>query len=104
MAFAKMLEKHWQYWLSVGKFADVLPTLPTDGQHWPDLACLLGWFLIGSYGSLYILVFMGPYGSLLDLMGLYGSLWVFMGLYGSLWVLMGPYGSLCVLIGHYGSL
>ena len=37
-----MLEKHWQRWQSVGKFADVLPTLPTDGQHWPDLACLLG--------------------------------------------------------------
>ena len=34
-----MLAKHWP---SVGKFADVLPTLPTDGQHWPDLACLLG--------------------------------------------------------------
>ena len=32
-AFAKMLEKHWQLWQSVGKFADVLPTLPTDGQH-----------------------------------------------------------------------
>ena len=41
-AFAKMLAKHWQHWQSVGKFADVLPTLPTDGQHWPDLACLLG--------------------------------------------------------------
>ena len=41
-AFAKMLEKHWQHWQSVGKFAYVLPTLPTDGQHWPDLACLLG--------------------------------------------------------------
>ena len=37
-----MLAKHWQHWQSVGKFADVLPTLPTDGQHWPDLACLLG--------------------------------------------------------------
>ena len=37
-----MLEKHWQHWQSVGKFANVLPTLPTDGQHWPDLACLLG--------------------------------------------------------------
>ena len=41
-AFAKMLAKHWQHWQSVGKFADALPTLPTDGQHWPDLACLLG--------------------------------------------------------------
>ena len=39
-----MLAKHWQHWQSVGKFADVLPTLPTDGQHWPDLACLLGTF------------------------------------------------------------
>ena len=38
-----MLAKHWQHWQSVGKFADVLPTLPTDGQHWPDLACLLGY-------------------------------------------------------------
>ena len=37
-----MLAKHWQHWQSVGKFADVLPTLPTDGQHWPNLACLLG--------------------------------------------------------------
>ena len=37
-----MLAKHWQRWKNVGKFADVLPTLPTDGQHWPDLACLLG--------------------------------------------------------------
>ena len=37
-----MLAKHWQRWQSVGKFADVLPTLPTDGQHWSDLACLLG--------------------------------------------------------------
>ena len=44
-AFAKMLAKHWQHWQSVGKFADALPTLPTDGQHWPDLACLLGTYL-----------------------------------------------------------
>ena len=43
-AFAEMLAKHWQHWQNVGKFADVLPTLPTDGQHWPDLACLLGYF------------------------------------------------------------
>ena len=42
-----MLAKHWQHWQSVGKFADVLPTLPTDGQHWPDLACLLGSYWIG---------------------------------------------------------
>ena len=37
-----MLEKHWQRSQSVGKFADVFLTLPTDGQHWPRLACLLG--------------------------------------------------------------
>ena len=51
-AFAKMLEKHWQRWQSVGKFADVLPTPPTDGQQWLDLACLLGIGLLYFVGDI----------------------------------------------------
>ena len=29
-------------WQNVGKIANIAPTLPTDGQRWPNNECLLG--------------------------------------------------------------
>ena len=58
---------------------------------------------MGSYGSLWFLVLMGPYCSLWVLMSPYESVWVLMCVYLSLCFLMGPYGSwsLMALIGLF---
>ena len=47
---------------------------------------------MGSYGSISVVIFVGPYGFLLVILGPYWSLLVRMGFYWSLFFFAGPYG------------